>query len=235
MKPQESVTFSQQQYQQLRKLVAHGEGLTLEFKRKASFPEKIVREMIAFANTKGGILLIGIGDDGSIPGLKHPEDDSHVLQLALKKCKPAIVHTESFIPIGNGRTVIQYEIPESKKKPHALVNGQRQESFVRVEDKSIQASREMREIVKRSQLKRDIRFHYGEHERLLMQYLDSNANITLKKFSELSGLKKFYASRKLVLLVLADVLRITPHERGDLYSLAFKAQASGMVHGRNGL
>lgn len=235
MKPQESVTFSQQQYQQLRKLVANGEGLTLEFKRKASFPEKIVREMIAFANTKGGILLIGIGDDGSIPGLKHPEDDSHVLKLALKKCKPAIVYTEMFIPVGNGRTVIQYEIPESSKKPHALVNDQRQESFVRVEDKSIQASREMREIVKRSQLKKDIRFHYGEHERLLMQYLDSNANITLKKFSELSGLKKFYASRKLVLLVLADVLRITPHERGDLYSLAFKAQAPGMVHGRNGL
>lgn len=235
MKPQESVTFSQQQYQQLRKLVAHGEGLTLEFKRKASFPEKIVREMIAFANTKGGILLIGISDDGSIPGLKHPEDDSHVLKLALKKCKPAIAHIETFIPVGNGRTVIQYEIPESNKKPHALVNGQRQESFVRVEDKSIQASREMREIIKRSQQKKDIRFHYGEHERLLMQYLDSNANITLKKFSELSGLKKFYASRKLVLLVLSDVLRITPHERGDLYSLAFRAQASGMVHGRNGL
>jgi hypothetical protein len=38
---------------------------------------------------------------------------------------------------------------------------------------------------------------------------------------EVSGLKRFIASKKLVLLVLADVLRITPHERGDIFSLAF--------------
>jgi predicted HTH transcriptional regulator len=225
MKPQESSSFNPQQFQQLKKLVAQGEGLTLEFKRKASFPEKIVREMIAFANTKGGILLIGIDDNGDIPGLKHPEDDYHVLKQALKKCKPALKTQETFIAVGPSRTVIQYEIPESKKKPHYLVHDDKQESFVRVADKSIQASREMREIVKRSQLQKDIRFHYGEHERMLMQYLDSNNSITLHEFRKLSGLKKFYASKKLVLLVLADVLKITPHERGDLYSLAFKSKA----------
>jgi hypothetical protein len=79
------------------------------------------------------------------------------------------------------------------------------------------------EIVKRARKKKDIQFYYGDHERFLMQYLDTNPTITLKKFIELSGLKPFYASRKLVLLVLADVLNITPHEKGDLYSLAFKA------------
>jgi hypothetical protein len=75
--------------------------------------------------------------------------------------------------------------------------------------------------VKRARKKKDIRFYYGEHERFLMQYLDVNATITLKKFIELSGLNRSYASKKLVLLVLADVLLIAPHEKGDLYSLAF--------------
>src|SRR6188768_2493265 len=102
----EFLAYNPQQVQQLRKLVAAGEGSTLEFKRKASFPEKIVREMIAFANTKGGILLVGIDDDGGIPGLKHPEDDSHVLKQALKKCKPLLVVNETFIPVGPSRTVI---------------------------------------------------------------------------------------------------------------------------------
>jgi predicted HTH transcriptional regulator len=232
MRPQESVTFNAQQVQQLKKLVMHGEGLTLEFKRKAAFPEKVVREMIAFANTQGGILLVGIGDDLTIPGLKHPEDESHVIKQALKKCKPALTYTETFIPIGNARTVIQYEIAESNKKPHYLLTSEEtKESFVRVDDKSIKASREVREIARRSQNKRDVRFHYGEHEHLLMQYLDANNTITLKKFTEISGLKKFYASRKLILLVLADVLRVSPNERGDIYSLAFRAKDS--LH-RNG-
>jgi hypothetical protein len=90
-----------------------------------------------------------------------------------------------------------------------------------VRDQSIKASREVREIARRSRAKKDIRFHYGEHEKFLMRYLDTNASITLKEFTEVSGLKRFYASKKLVLLVLANVLRITPHDKGDLFSLAF--------------
>ena len=88
-------------------------------------------------------------------------------------------------------------------------------------DQSIKASREVREIARRSQVKKDVRFHYGDHEKMLMQYLDTNDSITLKEFMKVSGLKKFYASKKLILLVLANVLTITPHEKGDLFSLAF--------------
>jgi predicted HTH transcriptional regulator len=220
-RPQETTTYIPRQVQELRKLVAQGEGGRLEFKRKAAYPDKIVREMIAFANTNGGVLLLGVGDDKTLPGLKFPEDESHVVQEALKKCKPKLPVEEQFIPIGNGRTIIRYDVHVSDRKPHYVLVGEQKESYVRVNDQSIKASREMREIVKRSQKKKDIRFTYGEHEKFLMQYLDSNPSITLKRFIELSGLKKFYASKKLVLLVLADVLRITPHEKGDLYSLAF--------------
>lgn len=220
MKSHEHYSFNSRQFLQLKHLVAQGEGPYLEFKRKATFPEKIVREMIAFANTKGGIVLIGIGDDGSLPGLKHPDDEAHVMEAALKKVRPSLQYNVTVIPVGNSRTVIQYEIHESKRKPHYLMTENKlKESFVRVEDKTIKASRELKEIVKRRQRMKDIRFHYGEHEKFLMQYLDEKEVITLKEFAELCGLNKLYASRKLILLVLANVLRIIPHEKGDLYAV----------------
>jgi len=53
-----------------------------------------------------------------------------------------------------------------------------------------------------------------------MQYLDQKKVITLKEFVDVSGLNHLYASRKLILLVLANVLSITPHEKGDLYAVA---------------
>jgi len=222
---QESLRYDPLQVQELRRLIAQGEGATLEFKRKATFPEKIVREMIAFANTRGGILLLGVNDDGAMTGLKFPADESHVIHDALKKCKPALAYSETFISIGSSRTIIRYDIPESIKKPHTLkVDKDTIESYVRLDDKSLKASREMTEIVRRAQKKKDIRFHYGEHEQALMKYLDKHPNITLSAFMALSGLKRFYASKKLVLLVLADVLRITPHEKGDLFSLAFRGR-----------
>lgn len=220
MKSPESFSLNPRQVQQLKLLVSRGEGASLEFKHKATFPEKILREMIAFANTKGGIVLIGVGDDGSLAGVKHPEDELHVMKEALKKVRPSLQHDITIIPIGNSRTVIQYEIPESKRKPHYILGENKtKESFVRVEDKSIKASRELREIVKRKQRMKDIRFHYGEHEKFLMQYLDENKVITLKEFVAISGLNRVYASRKLILLVLANVLRIIPHEKGDLYTV----------------
>jgi hypothetical protein len=146
------------------------------------------------------------------------------MHQALKHCRPSLAIQEIFIPIGDSRTVIKYQVPESNKKPHHLINAdQSKEVYVRVADKSIKASREVKEIVRRAQQKKDIRFHYGEHETLLMKYLEVHSAITLKKFIQISRLKKFYASKKLILLVLADVLRIAPHEKGDLYSLAFRA------------
>ena len=221
---QESVSFDATRLSKLKKLVAQGEGQTLEFKRKAAHPEKIIREMIAFANTSGGVLLVGISDDGTIPGVKYPEDESLAIKKALGSCRPPLRVSETLIPLGSSRTVLYYDIPESRKKLHYLVDSANAKTtFVRVADKSIKASYEVREIIKRAQHKKDIRFHYGEHEHTLIKYLDANPFITLKKFMELSRLKRFQASRKLVLLVLANVLSVTPNEKGDLFSLAGKS------------
>jgi len=219
---QESTPYNARSVQQLRTLVMRGEGLTLEFKRKAAYPEKVIREMVALANTAGGVLLVGIGDDGSIPGLKYPEDESHVIHEALKNVKPPLPIRETFIPLAYQRTVVQYDISQSTTKPHYIEGpDQSREYFVRVEDKSIKASREMREIIKRKQRIRDIRFRYGDYEKFLMKYLETNKHITLKEFISASGLKRFHASNKLILLVLANVLRIIPHEKGDQFTLAF--------------
>lgn len=213
------MTFNPGEFRELKRLVAEGEGQNLEFKRKASFPEKIVREMIAFANTSGGTVLIGVDDNGTIAGLKYPDEDSHVIQQALKNCRPALKLKEIFVPVGNSRSILRYDVPESKRKPHYLVHNGAKNSFVRVADQSIKASREVKEIVRRAQRMRNIKFHYGDHERLLMQYLDKNPAITVKEFMHIGKLNRFNASKKLILLVLANVLHVTPHERGDLFSL----------------
>jgi len=59
--------------QEVNKLARDGEGLHVEFKKKVAHPEKIVREIIAMANTEGGYLLIGVDDDGTVSGQKFIE------------------------------------------------------------------------------------------------------------------------------------------------------------------
>ena len=43
-------------------LLSRTEGKTLEFKRDLSSPEGVLKAMVAFANTSGGIILLGIED-----------------------------------------------------------------------------------------------------------------------------------------------------------------------------
>ena len=222
MKHHETIQYDPHVVTNLRRRVSGGEGISVEFKRKASDPHRIAREMVAFANTSGGYLYVGVDDDGSIPGLKHPDGESFVIRQVLSSVRPGFDWEETFIPIGNARTVIQYEIRESKRKPHYLLTeNQERAYFVRVADKTIRASRELREIIRRRQTRRDIRFHYGDHEKFLMQYLAENTSISLREFVEVSGIKRFKASHKLILLVLANVLHITPGEKEDRYTLAF--------------
>lgn len=202
----------------IRKLVLEGEGQHLEFKRKAAHPEKIVREFIAFANTDGGTLLVGVDDDGSIPGLKYPEEEIHVITAALQQtCRPLLVYQESVLPVSENRSVIRYDISPSEKL-HFQILDKTRETFVRVQDMSIKASAEMQEIIRRSKKKRDVRFVFGDAEKNLMGYLEQNPQITLPQYIKFSGLNRFRASRKLILLVLANVLKITASEKGDLYS-----------------
>lgn len=203
---------------EIRKLVLEGEGQHLEFKRKASHPEKIVREFIAFANTDGGTLLVGVDDDGSIPGVKYPEEEIHVITAALQQmCRPLLVYQELVLPISENRSIIRYDISPSEKL-HFQILDKTRETFVRVQDMSIKASAEMQEIIRRSKKKRDVRFVFGDAEKNLMGYLEQNPQITLSQYIKFSGLNRFRASRKLILLVLANVLKITASEKGDLYS-----------------
>jgi predicted HTH transcriptional regulator len=215
----ESVAYDPAKVAALRKLVTRGEGQHLEFKRKATYPDKIVRELIAFANSEGGTLLVGVDDDQSIPGVKFPEEESIALQDALKKhCRPQITFQETLIPLSEKRYVLQWQIPRSDRRPHFFAQDGNRVAYIRQQDQTIKASREMTEIIRRKKSAHGTRFTYGDAEQKIVHFLDIQPSISLNEFSRLTGLNRFKASRKIVRLVLANVLKITPGEKGDLFS-----------------
>ncbi len=52
----------------LIELIKAGEGVAVEF--KASFDKEAIETSVAFANTKGGVILIGVSDKGVIKGVQ---------------------------------------------------------------------------------------------------------------------------------------------------------------------
>jgi predicted HTH transcriptional regulator len=206
---------------ELKNLVRQGEGASLEFKLKATHPEKIIREIVAFANTKGGKLLVGVSDDKTIPGLKFVDEEEYMLVRAIEQnCFPPINYDLERIAITDERDVLVFNIPKSQKKPHyvQLENEENGKAYVRVQDRSVQASREVKQILRREN-EEGIKFTYGDKEKILMIYLSENQKITIEKFSEIAKIPTWLASRTMVLLVLSNVLKIQPDEVMDWYCL----------------
>lgn len=204
----------------LNELVRQGEGKRLEFKLKTNHPEKIIKEIVAFANTGGGKLLVGVQDNGAIKGLKYSDDDKFVLNRAIQNhCFPPVPFTVDRVDIGNEKEVLVYHIAPSPDKPHYVLDEEgNKRAYVRIEDRSVKASREVYQIMQHSSNNKDVKFNYGEKERKLMQMLDENPSVTVDSFSKTAGIPRRIASRTLVLLVLANVLEVHPDEMVDQYT-----------------
>ena len=97
----------------LNALIALGEGFTSEFKRSGT--SDLGRELCAFANATGGVVLIGVADDGTIRGVKdHNKLKSAVQSLARSVDPPLVVEVES---IGD---VLAMSVPAQNSKPYSF-------------------------------------------------------------------------------------------------------------------
>ena len=58
----------------IEELIRQGENTSIEFKRGDVRTENLAKELIAFSNSSGGVVLLGIEDNGEIQGLKNPRN-----------------------------------------------------------------------------------------------------------------------------------------------------------------
>jgi predicted HTH transcriptional regulator len=217
-------------YKDVNHLIEEGEGFEIEFKRKVSTPEKIARAMIAFANTRGGHILFGVDDDGSIVGVESEKSEVDlILEAGSLYCLPEI-NPEIDIVAFDGKDVIVAYVAESKDKPHyftgASNGGTESEDetkvFIRVNDKTMMASKEVVRVLRDQRADAPpMQIEIGENEKRLFTYLDTHERITAKEFSSLVNISEQRASRILVSLVRAGVVRIHTLEKRDFFTLAY--------------
>ena len=102
----------------LRQLAAQLESDVLEFKEGRSSPEVISREISAFANTRGGTLLVGVGDSGSLVGVPDLSRARRDVALAAKSVTPAAPVSFEEVIVG-GKAVIVVRVSKGAAPPHA--------------------------------------------------------------------------------------------------------------------
>jgi predicted HTH transcriptional regulator len=203
----------------IKKLIFEGEGVSLDFKKTISSCEKIARTMTAFANNKGGRLLIGVADDGSIKGVKSEEEEKYMITRAAHLfIKPALEPTFEEV-YNDDKLVLIVNIPESNIKPHyALAEDGKWWVYVRVMDKSVLASKIVVDVLRHSSSEEGVMIEYSENEKALLAYLENDNRATIKDICKLLNLTRKRAQRVLVDLVLSGLIRIHTTEKEEYYT-----------------
>lgn len=203
----------------IKKMIFDGEGVKLDFKKTITSCEKIAKTLVAYANNKGGRLLIGVADDGTITGVKQEDEEKYMITKAAHfYCKPALEPRFEEVYVED-KLVLVVEIGHSDLKPHyALGEDGKWWVYIRVKDKSILASKVVVDVIKNASREEGVLIEYSTNEKVLLEYLQSHHRITVNEFCALLKINRRKAQRILVNLLLSGVIKVHTSEKEEFYA-----------------
>jgi len=138
--------------------IQQGEGKTLEFKQQLPKGEQLAKTLVAFANTSGGKLIIGVNDQRQVVGVKGDEFDlmDQIASMLYSQCQPTLL-PNIYLETLEDKTLIVVQVHRGSQLPYHLKSHGRDEGvYVRLGATNRPASLEM--------------IHELERQRLLQSY-----------------------------------------------------------------
>ena len=124
---------------ELLRLIRGGEDTFLELKVKLSNTEKIAQEIVALANTGGGVIVFGVNDQLRVEGVDDPEKvQDDLVRICREEIQPPLVPFIERVALDNGRRIVALDI-ESKRRPYRTRDGR---FYLRIGAEKREASRE---------------------------------------------------------------------------------------------
>jgi len=126
---------------ELLELIANGEGSGVEFKRDEVTNYELAKELVALANFAGGVVLLGVEDDGSIHGTTRDYLEEWVMETCRTKIEPPVIPYFSWYrDFEPGKDIAVVRVLGGPDKPYARVHQNRRTYFIRVGSTSREAS-----------------------------------------------------------------------------------------------
>ncbi len=210
----------------LDNLLAQGEHLQQDFKFQINDAAKIAISIVAFANTKGGKLLIGVKDNAKVAGIR-TEEEVYMIDAAAKMyCKPELTYKITEHQYLKKR-VLEVDIVEGLNKPYsAKDNNGKYWVYFRVDDQNLLANIVQIKYWEKQKRKEQIVIKYGKEHRLLFDYIAENKQISFTKAKKITKLPHVKLLYLLVDLLLIQVLKMDYKDNSIAYSFHPSKQLS---------
>lgn len=185
----------------LFEIIVNGENSYIEFKEEDIRAKELAEEIVAFANSEGGIILIGVSDNGDIKGVKSDKIEETVMNICRNNCIPYIVPDFEGVEV-NGKKVAIVNIPKGMNKPYYTAD---HKYYIRVGTTKRIASRE--ELLRLFEGTGSLHFDISPVESTTIK--DLNLDIIRDYFMKYNTFDLFEESDNTVrrILVNADILK----------------------------
>ena len=190
----------------LIKMIAEGEHQRQDFKYCINDSRKIARSMVAFANTDGGRLLLGLRDNGSVAGVQSDEEYYMAEAAAKLYSKPPInFQTQQWLV--EGKTVLEINIQKSNELPHCAQNEEgKWLVYIRKADQNIVAPGILLKVWEQQKSQQGVHIRFTDEEKRLFSLLESNQYLSLNQFSRQANLPRWKGEKLLVKLIVVGVV-----------------------------
>jgi predicted HTH transcriptional regulator len=203
----------------LYKLIEEGEHQQQDFKFCINDSKKIAKSLVAFANTIGGRLLIGVKDNGKVIGISTDEEYYMVESAAKIYSKPPIDFTTKQWH-SEGKTVLEISVQPSNKKPHfAKDETGKWLAYIRIKDENVLAHNIQLVVWKKQKSSKGIHFTYSKDEKFLIDFLQNNDGITFSKFIRMAHISRKKAEEVLSNFVIMNVVKMQTSRDGTVFEL----------------
>lgn len=200
----------------LAELIAQGEGTRLEFKSTIHTAYRIARTLTALSNTSGGLLLVGISDDGRVVGIESELYEMQKIEKATDFLIDPAISVSYEVVNEEGRQVIVIEVPESDEKPHYAIDEKGHRTiYVRAKDKSVPTNK----LIMGGASSPDGQLLQTSNVRNLIQALRKTDFITAKQYAQLVNISEYRATKLLHQLTGQGLLIMIDKPRPVRFSL----------------
>ena len=128
---------------ELLEIINNGENSGVEFKSDKIRPEKLAKEVVALSNLSGGVILIGVEDDGTISGIQRSNLEEWVMDTVFGRyVHPLIIPYYEEVQMDDGKRVGVISLSIGISKPYVVKSNDREDVYVRVGSVSRIATRE---------------------------------------------------------------------------------------------
>ena len=128
-------------HENILRWIRNSENSGMEFKRDDIRPEQLAKEIVALLNFKGGKILLGVEDDGSISGITRPSPEEWVMNVCSDIVHPRIIPYYEEIQMGDRRVAV-ISVDMGISKPYVMRHGKGENIYIRVGSTSRLATRE---------------------------------------------------------------------------------------------